>query len=147
MKLLEISSKMFSSPTFTKCSHQHVLFNLSPCTFRSGPSRCRALARRSRASMRAVCAASETSRVAEAGSLQDDVPSGSGTSTETNTGPPRSEIWELDFSSRPVLDSRGKKKWELLICSPDGAWKFSKYFPNNKINSTQVCSLIPTVSC
>jgi hypothetical protein len=25
--------------------------------------------------------------------------------------------WELDFYSRPILDSDGKKRWELLICS------------------------------
>lgn len=51
---------------------------------------------------------------------------------------PTSETWELDFSSRPILDSRGKKRWELLICSPDRSWVYSKWFPNNKINSTQV---------
>ena len=52
--------------------------------------------------------------------------------------PPTSETWEMDFSSRPVLDDRGKKKWELLVCNPTGAWKYACYFPNNKINSTQV---------
>ncbi len=25
--------------------------------------------------------------------------------------------WELDYYSRPILDSDGKKRWELLICS------------------------------
>jgi hypothetical protein len=25
--------------------------------------------------------------------------------------------WELDYYSRPILDSEGKKRWELLICS------------------------------
>ena len=52
---------------------------------------------------------------------------------------PKSDTWELDFSSRPILDSRGKKRWELLITSPDRSWVYSKWFPNNKINSTQVC--------
>lgn len=51
---------------------------------------------------------------------------------------PTFDTWELDFSSRPILDARGKKRWELLICSPDGSWVYSKWFPNNKINSTQV---------
>ena len=56
---------------------------------------------------------------------------------------PTSDTWELDFSSRPILDSRGKKRWELLICSPDRSWIYSKWFPNNKINSTQVgCSSV-----
>ena len=31
----------------------------------------------------------------------------------TATGPD----WELDYYSRPILDSDGKKRWELLICS------------------------------
>lgn len=25
--------------------------------------------------------------------------------------------WELDYYSRPILESDGKKRWELLICS------------------------------
>ena len=62
--------------------------------------------------------------------------------TETSSAAaPTSDTWEMDFSSRPILDSRGKKRWELLICSPDRSWVYSKWFPNNKINSTQV---IPT---
>ena len=54
-------------------------------------------------------------------------------------GLPQAQIWELDFCSRPLLDERGKKRWELLICSPDRQFEYSAYFPNNKINSTQVC--------
>lgn len=57
-----------------------------------------------------------------------------------STSVPRSDDWELDFSSRPILDSRGKKRWELLICSPDRSWVYSRWFPNNRINSTQVPS-------
>lgn len=60
-------------------------------------------------------------------------------SEASTTEVPTSDIWELDFSSRPILDSRGKKRWELLITSPDRSWVYSKWFPNNKINSTQVC--------
>ena len=25
--------------------------------------------------------------------------------------------WELDYYSRPILESDGKKRWELMICS------------------------------
>ena len=25
--------------------------------------------------------------------------------------------WELDFYSRPLVESNGKKRWELIICS------------------------------
>ena len=28
--------------------------------------------------------------------------------------------WELDYYSRPILESDGKKRWELLICSTPG---------------------------
>lgn len=61
---------------------------------------------------------------------------------------PKARVWELDFSSRPILDARGKKRWELIICDPSRSWTFTRYFPNNKINSTQVrqtperCSLL-----
>ena len=24
--------------------------------------------------------------------------------------------WELDFYSRPIIESNGKKRWELIIC-------------------------------
>ena len=60
---------------------------------------------------------------------EEEAPSTSVTTADT---------WELDFSSRPILDARGKKRWELLICSPDRSWIYSRWFPNNKINSTQV---------
>ena len=90
---------------------------------------------------RPVLAATETDRTSEAVAITEAAPSEADSTVQTSTGPPQSEIWELDFSSRPILDSRGKKKWELLICSPDGAWQFSRYFPNNKINSTQVIFL------
>jgi len=52
--------------------------------------------------------------------------------------PPTSAEWQLDFSSRPVLDDRGKKVWELLVCDPSGAWVHAQYLPSNRINSTQV---------
>jgi hypothetical protein len=51
---------------------------------------------------------------------------------------PNSDIVELDFCSRPLLDERGKKVWELLVCSPDRSFEYSQYFPNNKINSAEV---------
>lgn len=43
--------------------------------------------------------------------------------------------WELDFCSRPILDSRGKRVWELLICDRRRNLRFSKFYPNNVINS------------
>ena len=60
------------------------------------------------------------------------------------TGPSH-DVWELDFCSRPMLDVRGKKVWELLICDPTGEWVFSRYMPNNKINSTELKGLLKEV--
>jgi hypothetical protein len=51
---------------------------------------------------------------------------------------PTSNVWELDFCSRPMLDERGKKMWELLICNADRSFEYAVYFPNNKINSAEV---------
>jgi len=47
-------------------------------------------------------------------------------------------VWEMDFCSRPILDERKKKVWELLICTPDRSFVHAEYFPNNKINSAQL---------
>lgn len=58
---------------------------------------------------------------------------------------PSSEEWELDFSSRPLVDERGKKIWELVICSPDRSFEYTEYFPNNKINSKAVRLLTPSI--
>ncbi len=52
-------------------------------------------------------------------------------------------IWELDFYSRPVLDDKGKKRWEVLICeSPtdvqtdlDSLFQYSKFCSNTEVNS------------
>lgn len=43
--------------------------------------------------------------------------------------------WELDFCSRPILDARGKKLWELVVCDKSLSLQYTKYFPNNVINS------------
>ncbi|GAX78823.1 hypothetical protein CEUSTIGMA_g6260.t1 [Chlamydomonas eustigma] len=51
---------------------------------------------------------------------------------------PTSPTWELDFCSRPLLDERNKKVWELLICDPERTFEYSEYFPNSKINSAEL---------
>ncbi|KAF6158548.1 hypothetical protein GIB67_040062 [Kingdonia uniflora] len=43
--------------------------------------------------------------------------------------------WELDFCSRPILDIRGKKIWELVVCDSTLSLQYTKFFPNNVINS------------
>jgi hypothetical protein len=52
-------------------------------------------------------------------------------------------VWELDFYSRPILDEKGKKIWELLICeSPigianqiDSLFRYAQYCPSTQVNS------------
>ncbi|MEM6450945.1 MAG: Tab2/Atab2 family RNA-binding protein [Cyanobacteria bacterium P01_D01_bin.105] len=52
-------------------------------------------------------------------------------------------VWELDFYSRPVLDEKNKKRWEVLICEgwqsvtddPDELFRYSKYVSNSEVNS------------
>ncbi|PNH02936.1 hypothetical protein TSOC_011060 [Tetrabaena socialis] len=64
------------------------------------------------------------------------------TSTAGSTVP-KSGVWEIDFCSRPLLDERGKKVWELLICDPERTFEYSEYFPNSKINSGEVRARLP----
>jgi hypothetical protein len=49
--------------------------------------------------------------------------------------------WELDYYSRPILESDGKKRWELLICSTPGAaddvvFRWSLNCPAASVNSS-----------
>ena len=43
--------------------------------------------------------------------------------------------WQIDFSSRPLIDDRKKKIWELNVCDASGRLRHAEYFPNNKVNS------------
>ena len=52
-------------------------------------------------------------------------------------------IWELDFYSRPILDERQKKRWEVLVCeSPtsvdsevESLFHYSQFCANTEVNS------------
>lgn len=48
----------------------------------------------------------------------------------------------MDFCSRPILDQRGKKLWELLITDADGSFVFTEFFSNNQINSLSLKSAL-----
>lgn len=59
-------------------------------------------------------------------------------------------VWELDYYSRPVVDTNQKKLWEVLICeSPveidcrsDALFRFSKFCSNTEVNSVWLRSAI-----
>lgn len=54
--------------------------------------------------------------------------------------------WELDFCSRPILDSRGKKIWELVVCDASLSLQVTKYFANNVINSITLKDAIVSIT-
>ena len=48
--------------------------------------------------------------------------------------------WELDFYSRPIIESNQKKRWELIICSTrsykaEDIFLWNKKCPANEVNS------------
>jgi hypothetical protein len=59
-------------------------------------------------------------------------------------------IWELDFYSRPILDEREKKKWEVLICeSPlnvgdnaESLFRYSQFCSSSTVNSLWLAGAI-----
>jgi hypothetical protein len=55
---------------------------------------------------------------------------------------PKNSNWELDFCSRPIIDERGKKLWELLVTNTERSFVLSEFFPNDKINSVNLRSAL-----
>jgi hypothetical protein len=59
-------------------------------------------------------------------------------------------VWELDFYSRPILDERNKKRWEVLIregpqtvtAEPDQLFSYSKFLNNTQVNSLELQAAI-----
>lgn len=55
-------------------------------------------------------------------------------------------IWELDFYSRPVMDEKNKKLWEVLICeSPlevnrpiESLFRYTQFCANTEVNSVRL---------
>ncbi|KAL6129755.1 hypothetical protein ACLB2K_073104 [Fragaria x ananassa] len=65
---------------------------------------------------------------------------------DPETDPESITEWELDFCSRPILDIRGKKVWELVVCDDSLSLQHTKYFPNNVINSITLKEAIVAIS-
>ncbi|XP_062115388.1 protein TAB2 homolog, chloroplastic [Humulus lupulus] len=65
---------------------------------------------------------------------------------DPETNPNSLTEWELDFCSRPILDIRGKKLWELVVCDESLSLQYTKYFPNNVINSITLKDAIEGIS-
>lgn len=65
------------------------------------------------------------------------LPAASGDAAGSDALPDLSAVmeWELDFCSRPLLDERGKRVWELLVCDGSRQLQYAEFFPSNRINS------------
>lgn len=57
----------------------------------------------------------------------------------------QTEIWELDFYSRPVLDEDGKKIWELLICDRQRQKEWAQVCPPHQVNSDWIAQQLTQV--
>ncbi|KAL3651880.1 Protein TAB2 chloroplastic [Castilleja foliolosa] len=64
---------------------------------------------------------------------------------DPETDPESVTEWEVDFCSRPILDIRGKKIWELVVCDESLSLQYTKYFPNNVINSVTLKNTIVSI--
>lgn len=58
--------------------------------------------------------------------------------TPVPLAPPTSDIWELDFYSRPVVGLDGKKLWELIITDMTGTFEYIEAVPNTMVNSREL---------
>ncbi|KAK4476373.1 hypothetical protein RD792_015522 [Penstemon davidsonii] len=64
---------------------------------------------------------------------------------DPETDPESITDWEVDFCSRPILDIRGKKIWELVVCDDSLSLQYTKFFPNNVINSVTLKNAIVSI--
>ncbi|KAM7482840.1 hypothetical protein LguiB_007423 [Lonicera macranthoides] len=76
---------------------------------------------------------------------EEDDPTADMTYLDPETDPESITEWELDFCSRPILDIRGKKIWELVVCDDSLSLQYTKYFPNNVINSITLKDAIVSI--
>jgi len=49
-----------------------------------------------------------------------------------------SEVWEMDFFSRPVIGTDGKKIWELIVVDEKETFEHIETVPNNLVNSKEL---------
>ena len=59
--------------------------------------------------------------------------------------PQTSDVWELDFYSRPVVGMDGKKLWELIITDTTAAFTHVEAIPNSLVNSRELRKRVQAV--
>jgi hypothetical protein len=113
----------------------------------SRPYRCRSI---SSESPTATSGTSEeeadSENVAEDDDDEELDPEAEVTYLDPDADPESIREWELDFCSRPILDARGKKVWELVVCDATLSLQFTRYFPNTSINSVTLRDALASVS-
>ncbi|KDP24808.1 hypothetical protein JCGZ_25397 [Jatropha curcas] len=87
-----------------------------------------------------------TQEEVEVENYEEDDPTAEMSYLDPETDPESIIEWELDFCSRPILDIRGKKVWELVVCDDSLSLQYTKYFPNNVINSITLKDAILSIS-
>ncbi|KAK9169303.1 hypothetical protein Syun_001443 [Stephania yunnanensis] len=93
-----------------------------------------------------VSSPSNEPSLADSGDVYDDDPAAELSFLDPEVDPESISEWELDFCSRPILDTRGKKIWELVVCDRSLSLQFTKYFPNNVINSITLRDALVSIS-
>ncbi|CAF1703730.1 unnamed protein product [Brassica oleracea var. botrytis] len=88
----------------------------------------------------------ETLIIKQEEETEDDDPTSELSYLDPETDAESIKEWELDFCSRPILDSRGKKIWELVVCDASLSLQVTKYFPNNVINSITLKDAIVSIT-
>ncbi|CAN8070593.1 unnamed protein product [Agarophyton chilense] len=59
--------------------------------------------------------------------------------------PTTSDVWELDFYSRPVVGLDGKKLWELIITDSLASFEHVEAIPNSLVNSRELRNRVQAV--
>ncbi|CAI9781669.1 unnamed protein product [Fraxinus pennsylvanica] len=76
---------------------------------------------------------------------EDDDPIAELSYLDPEADPQSSNEWQVDFCSRPILDITGKKIRELVVCDDSLSLQYTKYFPNNVINSVTLKDAIVSI--
>lgn len=59
--------------------------------------------------------------------------------------PKTSDVWELDFYSRPVVGLDGKKLWELILTDSEANFEHVEAIPNSLVNSIELRKRVQAV--
>lgn len=117
-----------------------------PASPSSRPCRCRSISSESSTAASAAETADEDVDPGNEDEEEEVDPQAEVCYLDPDADPEAIREWELDFCSRPILDARGKKVWELVVCDATLSLQFTRYFPNTSINSVTLRDALASVS-